>query len=33
MYLVTDAGSLVTAFTAKNEMKAFLKRDRIRPTE
>ena len=29
---MTDAGSSVTAFTAKVEMKAFLKRDRMRPT-
>ena len=28
IYLVTDAGKPVTAFTAKEEMKAFLKRRR-----
>ena len=28
IYLVTDAGSPVTAFTAKHELKAYLKRMR-----
>ena len=28
IYLVTDAGSPVTAFTTKDEMKAYLKRSR-----
>jgi hypothetical protein len=28
IYLVTDAGSPVTAFTTKQEMKAYLKRKR-----
>jgi len=28
IYLVTDAGSPVTAFTSKDDMKAFLKRTR-----